>query len=557
MVLILLTAITVLAVAAVLLLIVLLIRSGKPGAHDAAPILQALAQSEAALREEAGKSRQEASSESKETRQELSTNLMASMKAVTEAFATASEQSLKQATALREEIQKSIGTLSESTRSQLMDIATASANTLGAHTQKVDQLLESVTAGLEGIRKTLDEKIAAFQGSNAEEALKGRKEMSDTLRGFSETMHRQFASTTDATTKQFEAFSTQILSLTTANEVKMETIRTSVESRLQTLQDENGKKLEEMRQTVDEKLHATLEKRLGESFLAVSSQLESVHKGLGEMKALGAGVGDLKRVLSGVKTRGILGEVLLGSLLEQVLTPEQYEKNACVREGSAERVDYAIRMPGRDETRSQVYLPIDSKFPLEDFQRLQDAYEQSDLVQIEQQLKQLEARIKNEGKSIASKYINPPDTTDFAILFLPNENLYAEVIRRAGLQDFLYRECRVVVCGPTNLAGLLNSLSMGFRTLAIAKKSSEVWETLGVVKTQFGAFADLLEGVKSKLIQTTNKIDAAATKARTIERKLRTVEALPIPESENIDELSLPAYTALPEGEDDDQEASG
>ena len=510
MVLILLTVSTVLLVAAVILLILLFIRAGKSGAHDATPILDALAKSEIALREETFKSRQEASSASKETRQELSSTLIGS-------FASASEQSLKQAAALREEIQKSIGSISESTR-----------------------------AGMEGIRKTVDEKLTSFQGSHAEEAQKGRKEMGDTLQRFSDTMH-----------KQFETFNNQILSLTTANEAKMEAVRVSVETRLQSIQDENGKKLEEMRQTVDEKLHATLEKRLGESFLAVSSQLESVHKGLGEMKALGAGVGDLKRVLSGVKTRGVLGEVLLGSLLEQVLTTEQYEKNACVREGSAERVDYAIKMPGQDEARGQVYLPIDSKFPLEDFQRLQDAYEQADLIQIEQQLKQLETRIKGEGKSIAAKYINPPTTTDFAILFLPNENLFAEVIRRPGLQEFLYRECKVVVCGPTNLAGLLNSLSMGFRTLAIAKKSSEVWETLGVVKTQFGAFADLLEGVKAKLIQTTNKIDAAATKARTIERKLRKVEALPIPESENIDEIALEAYTALPEGEVEDPEPAG
>jgi DNA recombination protein RmuC len=274
------------------------------------------------------------------------------------------------------------------------------------------------------------------------------------------------------------------------------------------------------------------------------------------MKALGAGVGDLKRVLSGVKTRGVMGEVLLGSLLEQVLTPEQYERNACVREGSAERVDYAIKLPGQDGSRSHIYVPIDSKFPMEDYQRLQDAYELADVPQIEQQLKQLEVRIKTEAKSIYSKYVNPPNTTDFAILFLPNEGLFAEVIRRPGLQEYLMRECKIIVCGPTYLHGLLNSLSMGFRTLAIEKKSTEVWNTLGVVKTQFGAFADLLESVKSKLIQTTTKIDQAATKARTIERKLKNVEALPAPAADIADEFGARALAALPEPETEDQEAA-
>ena len=483
MVLILLTGIAILLVAAVILLILLFIRSGKPLAQDMAPISEALARSEAVHREEASKSRQEASSESKETRQELTLNLRGSMESIVAALASASEQA-------------------------------------------------------------------------RQDAQTHRKELGDALRGFSETMHKQSGTAAEMTAKQFEAFSNQILALTTSNDTRMEAIRLSVENRLQTIQDENGKKLEEMRQTVDEKLHATLEKRLGESFLTVSTQLENVHKGLGEMKALGAGVGDLKRVLSGVKTRGVLGEVLLGSLLEQILTPEQYERNAQVREGSAERVDYAIKMPGQDDSGSHFYLPIDSKFPLEDFQRLQDAYEQADVAQIEQQLKQLEARIKLEGKSIYSKYVNPPNTTDFAILFLPNENLFAEVIRRPGLHDYLARECKIIVCGLTYLAGLLNSLSMGFRTLAIAKKSSEVWNTLGVVKTQFGSFADLLEGVKAKLIQTTSKIDQAATKARTIERKLKNVEALPAPVTDIQEEFSLRALPLLAEAGPEDQEAA-
>lgn len=574
----LLVAIGVLVLAAVVLLVILLLRSGKTDTQPLQPLLEAVSRTEGVIRDELGKSRTDAANASQATRQELGTTLMNAFTAINGAIASAADQAglqsstgrqevqsmltngiktiadslaaasdlgNQQAAALRVEVQTNLASLGDSLRLQLGEIATANSSMMNSHTSKVDKLLESVGKGLDAVRDSLESKLTAFQQSNSEESMQSRKEIGETLKGFSDSMHRQFSANTDTISKQFESFSNQILTLTTNNETKMEAIRQSVETRLQSIQEDNGKRLEEMRVTVDEKLHATLETRLSESFKLVSERLDLVHTGLGEMKALGAGVGDLKRVLSGVKTRGILGEVLLGSLLEQMLSPEQYEKNVCVREGSSERVDYAIKMPGQDGTRSHIYLSIDSKFPMEDFQRLQVAYEEANVDQIEVQLRQLETRIKAEGKSIRDKYINVPLTCDFAILFLPNENLFAEVLRRPGLQEYLSRECHVTVCGPTNLAGFLNSLSMGFRTLAIAKKSSEVWGTLGVVKTEFGKFSDILEGVKKKLIEATGKIDSAATRSRAIERKLRDVEALPVTAMAGIEEVEVESMPDL------------
>jgi DNA recombination protein RmuC len=275
-----------------------------------------------------------------------------------------------------------------------------------------------------------------------------------------------------------------------------------------------------------------LEKRLGESFRQVSERLEQVHKGLGEMQNLAIGVGDLKKVLTNVKTRGTWGEMQLGNLLEQILTPEQYAQNVATKQGSAERVEFAIKLPGRDTHDGKtVWLPIDAKFPKEDYERLVEASERADADAVEQAAKQLELRIKAEAGDIRDKYIDPPNTTDFGILFLPTESLYAEVLRRNGLMETLQREFRVVVTGPTTLAALLNSLQMGFRTLAIEKRSSEVWAVLGAIKTEFGKFGGIIEKVQKKLQEASNVIDTAATRTRTIERKLRTVEGLPTNEA--------------------------
>lgn len=350
---------------------------------------------------------------------------------------------------------------------------------------------------------------------------KNRQELTFNVKVLREELGLQLHNFTNSNDQKF-------MRLTQLNEQKLEKLRETVETKLTAIQGDNNKKLEEMRATVDEKLHATLEKRLGESFQLVSERLEQVHKGLGEMQQLATGVGDLKKVLSNVKTRGIWGEMQLASLLEQVLTPEQYAANVATKRDSQDRVEFAVRLPGRDNNDTTVWLPIDAKFPQEDYQRLLEAQESANAEMAAAAAAGLEARIRQEAKTIREKYIDPPNTTDFAILFLPVEGLYAEVLRRPGLCESLQREYRINVTGPTTLAALLNSLQMGFRTLAIEKRSSEVWTLLGAVKTEFGKFGDVLIKTKEKLDQASRQIDAAAVRTRAIERKLKTVEQLPV-----------------------------
>lgn len=326
-------------------------------------------------------------------------------------------------------------------------------------------------------------------------------------------------------------FSKHMASLTQNNEKKLEKLNETLEIRLRYLQEDNNKKIEEMRCTVDEKLEATLEKRLGESFQLVSERLEMVHKGLGEMQNLASGVGDLKKVLTNVKTRGTWGEVQLGSLLEQVLIKDQYSENVATKKGSNDRVEFAIKIPSKDDDNAFLWLPIDAKFPMEDYIRLLEAQEEGNIELVEKSKKNLENRIKSEAKTIKEKYIDPPNTTDFAIMFLPVEGLYAEVLRINGLSESLQREYRVVISGPTTLAALLNSLQMGFKTLAIEKRSSEVWELLGSVKSEFVKFGLILDKTQKKLQEASNTIENASKKSRTIERKLKKVEE--IPSSEN------------------------
>ena len=313
-----------------------------------------------------------------------------------------------------------------------------------------------------------------------------------------------------------------------------------VDAHLERLREQNSQKLDEMRQTVDEKLQGTLEKRLGDSFKQVSERLEAVHKGLGEMQSLAVGVGDLRKVLTNVRARGAFGEVQLEALLEQILAPEQYERQCATRPGASERVDFAIRLPGAGgDDDHPVWLPIDAKFPHEDYERLVDAQERGDAAGVEEAARALEARIRSEARSIREKYVSPPHTTDFALLFLPTEALFAEVLRRPGLVEGLQREWRVAITGPTTLAALLNSLQMGFRTLAIQKRSDEVWRLLGAVRTQFGKFGELLDKVDRKLHEASNTIGDATRKSRYIERHLGRVEALPeAPAKDLLPELS-------------------
>ncbi|GGA48283.1 DNA recombination protein RmuC [Dyella nitratireducens] len=363
--------------------------------------------------------------------------------------------------------------------------------------QRLDALTERTDTGLQ----TLSQRLI-------EESRRGREELAATLRQLGDQQKQQLGT------------------LTADNEKRLGEVRTTLETKLTAIQQDNAAKLEQMRATVDEKLQSTLETRLGQSFKLVSERLEAVQRGLGEMQSLASGVGDLKRVLSNVKTRGILGEMQLAALLEQMLTPEQYAANVATAPGSDERVEFAIRLPGGDRD-DQVWLPIDAKFPREDYERLLDAQQQADVEAVERAATALERRVRDEAKTIRTKYIAPPATTDFAILFLPTEGLYAEIIRRPGLFDNLQREQRVIVAGPTTLAAILNSLQMGFRTLAIQKRSSEVWQLLGAVKNEFGKFGEVLSMVRKKLDEASKHIDKTATRTRAIERKLRDVETLP------------------------------
>jgi DNA recombination protein RmuC len=387
--------------------------------------------------------------------------------------------------------------------------------------------------GLDRLEKLLKEEGAYDREENALRSRDLRQEVAGSLNQLQESVMSRLTENATHQSIQLDTFSQQLHRILQSNEQRLTSLRETIEGQLKTLRHENGSKLEEMRQTVDEKLHATLEKRLGESFQLVSERLELVHKGLGEMQTLASGVGDLKRVLTNVKTRGIWGEFQLENLLEQIMTPEQYDKNVATRPGSSERVEFAIKLPGKNK-EERLYLPIDAKFPQEDYQRLLDAQDQADVIQAEEAAKALETRIKAEAKDIATKYIAVPYTTDFALLFLPIEGLYAEVLRRPGLSEWLMREHKIIVTGPTTLAALLNSLQLGFRTLAIEKRSSEVWALLGSVKSEFGKFGGLLDKTRKKLDEASQSIDMAAKKSRTIERKLRTVEELPGEEAKQL-----------------------
>jgi DNA recombination protein RmuC len=369
-------------------------------------------------------------------------------------------------------------------------------------------------------------------GKGRQENSLARQELNESFRTFNESVLRRLSESASSHKDQLDIFSGQLKTLTDHNIQKLDRINETVEKKLTSIQEESGRKLDQMRATVDEKLHDTLEKRLGESFRIVSERLEQVHKGLGEMQNLAVGVGDLKKVLTNVKTRGTFGEIQLSSLLEQLLTREQFDENVATKKGSNARVEFAIRLPGRNDADGRaVWLPIDAKFPQEDYLRLVEAQEQGNPLLVEESSRQLERTVKEMARAICDKYLDPPETTDFGIMFLPTEGLYAEVLRRAGLIELLQREYKVVITGPTTLAALLNSLQMGFKTLAIEKRSSEVWTLLGAVKTEFARFGDVLAKTKKKLDEASSTIDAAAVRTRAIERKLKGVQELPAGEA--------------------------
>ncbi|TNF55414.1 MAG: DNA recombination protein RmuC [Burkholderiales bacterium] len=412
--------------------------------------------------------------------------------------------------------------------------------------QQVSDALQQ--QGQQGVQR-LEHMENELRREVGENARSGRQELLQTLTVFQDTLVRQGAETTRTQNAQIDAFAQQLMqlrgtlgdtltqqlkALMESNERRLAEMRATLEAQLGQLQTSNAAKLDEMRATVDEKLHATLEARLGESFKQVAERLEQVHKGLGEMHSLAQGVGDLKHLLTNVKTRGMFGEAQLGALLEQVLSPEQYAAQVSTRPGSRNMVDFAIRLPGRGDDGTPCWLPIDAKFPNEDYERLLDAQQRADADGAELAARALEQRIRLEARSMAEKYLEPPHTTDFAILFLPTEGLYAEVLRRPGLMEVLQRDHRVTLAGPTTLMAMLNSLQMGFRTLALEKRSSEVWQVLGAVKTEFGKFGEVLAKVKNQTQTVLNTLDAAEVRSRAMGRALKTVEALPQDQAQSL-----------------------
>ena len=505
-----------LLVAVVALLFVLLRKASAADASVLAPRLDAFEKAqertERAVREEVARSRDESGREAREQRQEI-----------TEAFKT----------------------FGDSVAQRMMDVATL---------QKAQ--LDGFSGQLAAFANASGERLDGVRAESAAAARQLREEVVATLKSISETMTRTMGELANVQKSQLEAMSGAIGKLSESNEAKLEAVRVTVEAKLQSLQADNANRLEQMRQTVDEKLQGTLEVRLGAAFKQVSERLDLVHKGLGEMQVLATGVGDLKKVLTNVKTRGTWGEVQLGALLEQVLNPDQFAINVATKDGG-ERVEFAVRLPGQGTDRDQtVWLPIDAKFPIEDYQRLIDAQEAGDVDGVAAAGKQLENRVRACAREICDKYLNPPKTTDFGILFLPIEGLFAEVIRRPALTEVIQRECRVVIAGPTTLWSLLSSLQMGFRTLAIQKRSSEVWNLLAAVKTEWGRYGEVLDAVQKKLHQASDTLEKAQVRSKAVGRKLKDVQELPPAEAAALLPLDVPEDEA-PSAEDDGPEEDG
>ncbi len=387
--------------------------------------------------------------------------------------------------------------------------------------------LENMAAELTRIEAAVKQEMVTNRQESGDNTQRIRAELAASIKNFGELIHQTMANASTVQKDNFLALLNKQSEQNNATSARLDQMRETLEKKMADLQTGNERKLDEMRATVDEKLQKTLEARLGESFKLVSERLEAVHKGLGDMQQLATGVGDLKRVLTNVKARGVLGEYQLESILEQVLTIDQYGRNVKTKEGSNALVEFAIKLPGRGDKEKSVWLPVDSKFPKEDFEALMDAYDQALPDLIEEYRKSFVKGIRKCALDISSKYVDPPNTTDFAILFLPFESLYAEVLRTPGLFESIQREYKIVITGPTTLSALLNSLQMGFRTLAIEKRSGEVWQLLGAVKTEFGNFGGILEKTQKKLQEASNVIEQAGVRSRAIEKKLRAVQELP------------------------------
>ncbi len=478
------------------------------------------AQLETAVREELRQGREEAARSSRELREELANCLNRSQAQLASTLMTTSE------------FQKTeLNTLSGQIRELTSGTTASLERSRGTLEARLDVFQEAVGAKLEEIRRTADERLTTAINT-------GQKAMLDTLSEIGKLQR-----------EQLETMSVQIREMSASNRGALDRIRETVDVRVRELQEGNDRKLEEMRRTVDEKLHETLERRLGDSFNVVSERLEAVQRGLGEMQSLANGVGDLKRVLSNVKTRGTWAEIQLGAILEQILAPSQYERNVRVKDDCAQAVEYAIRIP-RQGNGSYVWLPIDSKFPHEDYSRLQEAAERGDADAVQRATDSLNRAIRSAAQDIRNKYVSPPDTTDFGILYLATEGLYAEVIRQPALVEDLHQRYRVVAAGPTTLAAILSSLRMGFQTVAVEQRAAEVRTILAAVKTEFAKFGDVLDKVKRQLRAASNSIEATGVRTRAMERKLRAVEELPEEEASRL--LALPSL--VEEVQDEQQE---
>jgi DNA recombination protein RmuC len=522
-------AFAILLLIAVIVMQVVVLR--RPAATDLSPVLLRLdslekshERAERSVKEEIARNRQESTEQGRALREEVQVSLKNSTDSLVQgvdSISGAQQQRL-------EDFASQLNALTTATDTSASQLRSEVTNGLHVTKESQEKRLSENAAQLQQHIESFGKRLSEFSQTNQESATQIRTELAVVLKDFKDSLQKQMHDMAGLQKQQLDSFATQLVNLTEKNEKKSDELRVTVEGKLTQLQSDNATKLEEMRRTVDEKLQGTLDKRLGESFKQVSDRLELVHKGLGEMQTLASGVGDLKRVLTNVKTRGTWGEMQLGNLLEQILTIDQFARNVRTKPPGGETVEFAIKLPGPDEHDGKVvWLPIDAKFPKESYERLVDAADRADALAVEQAAKELESAVRSQARQICDKYLAPPHTTDFGLLYLPTEGLYAEVLRRPGLLDSLQREQRVVIVGPTTLAALLNSLQMGFRTLAIQKRSSEVWKVLGAVKSEFGKFGDMLDKVKKKLEETGNTIDDAVHRSRQIERRLRKVETLP------------------------------
>jgi len=507
----------------IILLVVLLIRRPPSTNTDIRPVLDRLQIIKAdvdrldrVVREDGDKARTGADERGRLLREEVVKSLAESRAEMSVAMANVRADVVTALEKASQELRDSSVELSKVQKERLDDVAI-----------KLKQMTDSLEARLEANRTTIEVKLGELKDASAAASIQLRDEVQLTLSRMGEALRTGAKDTGEQQRLVLETMAQKLASLAQTNAEAADKLRESMQNNLDALRTDNSAKLEQMRQTVDEKLQDTLEKRLGESFKLVSERLEQVHKGLGEMQTLATGVGDLKRVLSNVKVRGTWGETQLANLLAQVFSPEQYLVNAATRPGSSERVEFAIRLPGRGSDDEEVLLPIDAKFPREDYERLVEAAELGDAEAVELAAKALDIRIKNAARDIRDKYLCPPQTTDFAILFLPTEGLYAEVLRRPGLAELIQHEFRVSIAGPTTLNALLNSLQMGFRTLAIQRRSSEVWEVLGAVKTEFNKYGTVLDKVQKKLQEASKTVDDVAVRHRAVSRSLRVVSEIP------------------------------